>query len=437
MFIKNDVFVIAHLIIGGWGTRSEKFYKIYDIKKKKSAVISEKELNKHKDLIFNINRDRNWEKESDDFCRNVSMYIDSNYDKDILLHNFASNKKPDLSLYQYIQKEKELSKKYTIIERGEDYVIGINNRESRKMFAISDIISMSSNELTDIFNLSISVLAFYQIDAKKEIEDYLNCMENKGDYKFKNNEEEKRNLSRVIVGADYIVRSNGDIVIKQNSKRININIKRHDYSNIVLKGEYLEIRNVESFKILTGPRVLKSLEGLGENLGNVEVVLPVTLEKIESKAFMNSHIREIDLTRCKNLKYIGPGAFKFSTLEGLKIPDTVTHMGQFIVNSCKNLKYFIMPKGYETFDPTWIEACERLETLVLPEYPMNDWASNKKNCLARCLELKEIYTSEANLDIARDIVNKAIDVRRFLAKRKIINQTLSYDIRITIVRRKD
>ena len=62
MFIKNDIFVIARLaILKGFGRGAEFYYKIYSTKEKKSCVISSDELDKHKDLIYNINRDRDWE----------------------------------------------------------------------------------------------------------------------------------------------------------------------------------------------------------------------------------------------------------------------------------------------------------------------------------------------------------------------------------------
>lgn len=437
MFIKNDIFVIARLaILKGFGRGAEFYYKIYSTKEKKSCVISSDELDKHKDLIYNINRDRDWESERKEIGNNVTISISSDYDINLVLHSFASNKKPDTSLLQYIHKERDILNRYTIIERGEDYVVGINNRGKKKVFSLYDIRSMSNDEIAQSINL-ITWMQSYKVLVRAELEDYINCLENKGDYKFKDSEEEKRNLNRVTLGANYIVRSNGEIAVKQGAKRTNIFIKNHEYKEIKVKAGYNEMRDIESIKILSGPKVIGGLSNLGNTVPKLEVILPVTLEKIESSTFENASIKELDLTRCKNLKSIGAGAFRFAELKGLKIPDTVGYMGQYIAHQCLNLEYFIMPKAFKTFDPTWIEGCEHLRTLVLPEYKMESWKINARTKLAHCIGLKEIYTSEDNIKIAREITDEIIRLRRFIEKRKIMHANMNYDIKIVTVKRTD
>lgn len=420
---KQTVFVISCLVVSSgnyFDRHSERYYKIYDTKSKKSAVITEDELVKKKDLIFNVYKYTKVHRKVDNYCRGTIYISNSVYDKDLLLHNFSYNKRSNMSdMPEYLVKEKQVSKLYTIVERGEDYVIGVNNREQRKVFSIADIMTMTSDEVDEQFNMAYCNTAVYTFDYEEEVRDYLAKLPNKGDYKFKDNKEIKKNQSRITVGANYVVRSNGDIVINKKDQIVSIKINNHNYPNLNLLGDRDMLRHVRHFSVLSGPTRLKKIQELGGALPEVEVVLPSTLEKIETQALCDSHITKIDLERCKNLRVIGSGAFRNTYLKGLKLPDNVTQVGSSVAMNCVRLEWFISPRYFRTFNPSWVEGCESLKTIVLPETEMEGWKEDKKTSFSRCVNLKEIYTSEENLDIANEMAQYILDLRKFMIKRKI------------------
>lgn len=424
------------------GDTSKYFYKIYDTDSKRTAIINESEFNKKKSLIYNVYMYIERNRRVDYYCM-YTIRIEGNlYKLDQLLHNFKSNKRSEMhDIPEYMDREKVALKYYTIVERGEDYVVGVNIRGTQKIFSISDIMTLTDAEISDMFNLPVCHVASYVFDYKEEIRIYINSLKSKGDYKFKEYREEKLNQNRIVAGSDYLVRNNGDICVREvkSNDRLDIVLNRHNYNNLVLIGDPFSIRKVQTFKVLYGPKKLKKIDSLGKDLNKVEVVLPSTLESIEPSALENASIESIDLCRCKNLRYVGSGAFKYTKLEGLKIPDSVERIGSSVVQYNTRLKWFICPKNYSTFDPSWVEGCSNLETIVLPEKKMNGWRNDRRSCFSKCSKLKEIYTSEVNVEIAHEIVQGINYIRRFMEKRKIFGSTvINYeDIKVIIVRRTD
>lgn len=437
MFRKNSVFVISGIYLGNWSTHSSVYYKIYDVNSNKSTVVGKDELFKKRNSIFNINIDRPWEDEKERFTSNT-ISIDSYEDeKEKFVAEFAKNKRPDVPKdTEYYYREKALSEVYTLVKRGEDYVIGVNTRLKKKIFSIDDILSMSDTELKKVINIATNHIVADRIDYKEEIRDYIACLDNKGDYKFKGVGENEKNLSRTVMGTDYLIRNTGEIIITKDRGYVSIDIKKHNYKDLQVSGDYDDIGRIESFKVYSGPTKLCEIDSIGNNIHNVQIVLPNTLERIAPRALRFGHMQELDLTRCTKLKVIGSNAFYASYLKGLKIPDTVEKLGGGVVQNCTMLKWFICPKNFPYFNATWIQGCKSLETIVLPEGEMDEYKGNF-NSFAMCIELKEIYTSECNVAIAQEIVKEVKKIRNILAKRGTLANKEYPEIKIVVVKRTD
>ncbi len=418
----EHIFCLAQIYIEN-GKYTDTYYKLYDKKTNKVSVLSLRELTKLEDSIYNV-----YNKDPKINCLSVSL-IAGIHEEYFVIESLKKNKKPSTDPYStYTRREKEEAKKYTIIDKGEDYVIGMNLRGRKKEFSLSDILSMSKTELVELFNIDNS-----------KVRKYLENLESNGKYKYKNTNIEKENTSRLVMGSDFNVRYNGDIVINNNisnTSNVNIILRKLDSESIKVVSNGINIQNVTTFKIMTGPKKLVDIQKLGSNRSNVNIVLPNTLEKIESRAMTDCGMRELDLKRCKNLKHIGTKAFSNSNLKGLEFPDSVYFIGQFVLQDCYDLEWVIFPANIGYFDPSWILGCKNLKKLVLPYGEMEYWKSNKGTELAQCDSLTEIYTSQENVRMALEIKQEVERLRKFISKRVARGKQFN-NLKVIVVRRKE
>lgn len=90
---------------------------------------------------------------------------------------------------------------------------------------------------------------------------------------------------------------------------------------------------------------------------------PATTVTIGENAFNNTKITKIFIS--DSVKSIRDGAFAYSKLESLNIPNSVTDMGQFICESCESLCSVIVGKGLKKLPYRSFYKCSSLSTVKL------------------------------------------------------------------------
>lgn len=134
--------------------------------------------------------------------------------------------------------------------------------------------------------------------------------------------------------------------------------------------------------------------------------LPDELQSIGERNFVNTQLREVDLSNCTNVKSIGAGSFSVNNiLEKLILP---TRCEKITYGSCdrnRNLRELIFPKDLRHVDYDSLSSNHKLEKIVLPEiefnavqYIMCDGVNSYENTLSN---LSEIVTSRVNLENAK------------------------------------
>ena len=105
---------------------------------------------------------------------------------------------------------------------------------------------------------------------------------------------------------------------------------------------------------------------------NLKVILPETLEIIESGAFGGNHgLSEIDFSHCINLKEIRGGSV-FEGCIGLIEVDlskciNLTLLGNDAFNSCTNLEKVVLPKNLQRIEDGVFNTCSKLSSINLSE----------------------------------------------------------------------
>ena len=89
-----------------------------------------------------------------------------------------------------------------------------------------------------------------------------------------------------------------------------------------------------------GKNIFKGLRGMKG------ITIPSTVERIESYAFQDTDLEEVNLS--EGLAYIGEQAFGYTGIEELAIPNSVTEIGSSIIGNCRNFKRLYVGKGLKT-----------------------------------------------------------------------------------------
>lgn len=118
-----------------------------------------------------------------------------------------------------------------------------------------------------------------------------------------------------------------------------------------------------------------------------DIVIPSSVEKIESGAFYEcSNIKNIELIN-SNLEYIGDSAFAgCENLTNIIIPESVKYIDKYAFQKCKSLKEVAIPKNIKSIGSSTFEECSNLLNVKFSEglETINSYA------FRNCENLKEI-----------------------------------------------
>lgn len=218
-----------------------------------------------------------------------------------------------------------------------------------------DMAILVDNEVDDVYESLYSLL--YQSEYKERYE--YNNRFSLNRYEFINSLLYKRNTSTNI--QNYIEN------IDNYMTNYNVN-EEQAYLDLynVSKSEVEEIiANIEKFPVLKNIVIDNGIANIGDYLfysitegtdqvSNIKVILPDTINSIGEKSFMSTNF-EVSLN--VGLKEIKPYAFMFSCgLENIEIPDTVESIGQYAFSDVAYLKEIIIPENLTYLDGTTFET---------------------------------------------------------------------------------
>ena len=103
-----------------------------------------------------------------------------------------------------------------------------------------------------------------------------------------------------------------------------------------------------------------------ENENILSVVLPETIDTIDSYAFAWSSLRTISFMN-EHYHLIDDGAFESSRLESAVLPKQVNLFGRGVFGGCWKLTDVVLPETIHSIPPYTFIECESLRTIVLPD----------------------------------------------------------------------
>ena len=112
-------------------------------------------------------------------------------------------------------------------------------------------------------------------------------------------------------------------------------------------------------------------EAFGDNISIETVVMPDSIETVESKAFYNcSSLTSVTLS--DHLSSIGRSAFEKSKIKSLSIPDSVSFIGAYAFADCTGLRNLTLGNGITEWETDWgtnaaFRGCTLLSSLTLSE----------------------------------------------------------------------
>lgn len=388
--------ILQVVFIRNSGEYGEILYKLYNIDDKSFYITKGFD----KDKPYNKKMYRSNE---------ITCTIKTTLSEEELEEYLYSNEKipvdNDLYSYNICTTCTSLRNRYNIIGKSEDnnYIIGMNFYGKTKAFIKEEVLAYNTNDLS-----KLHLYYNYNVGYREHLKDYIRGLSVlKIDKKEINklNKTTKLNDILAVTGCNYTIGKNGKIYIKDANVVTDIVMKEFPYKTIVIEGCK---ENIRQFKINSGPELVCS-SGLSEMKclhGYIEVVMPKTLKKIDYNGFYNSDIQEIDISKCEELEVINSCAFSRTSLTGLTIPDSVNKIGDRLVSHCSFLEYLILPRHIDYFKYNWIEGCISLKTLVLPEDKITRVDTKCEYILGTLTELTEIWTSENNVKLAKDLACK-------------------------------
>lgn len=103
----------------------------------------------------------------------------------------------------------------------------------------------------------------------------------------------------------------------------------------------------------------------GINSGGVEFIFGDTVESIPEYIFYNwKYITKVTIG--DNVKKIGDGAFGFSSVSEVVIPDSVTTFGSGVFNQCENLTKVILSENTPSIGWGTFRNCSNLKEIIIP-----------------------------------------------------------------------
>lgn len=91
-----------------------------------------------------------------------------------------------------------------------------------------------------------------------------------------------------------------------------------------------------------------------------KITLPAKLKEIKEFTFLAcDRLKEIDFSRCEELKIIREGAFSGTIIKEFILPDSVTSIEREAFNNCDNVKRVVMPASLENLENNIFSMFER------------------------------------------------------------------------------
>lgn len=126
---------------------------------------------------------------------------------------------------------------------------------------------------------------------------------------------------------------------------------------------YPQFKNNETYSVLPGTIKLEESSFLNSDIK--EIILPSSLQLIESNAFANSKLENIDFSNA-SIRSIGDSAFENSSLNSIYLPDTIAYLGKNAFNDCSSLKEVNIPSKISSIE----EGCfayTGIKEIVIPD----------------------------------------------------------------------
>ena len=133
---------------------------------------------------------------------------------------------------------------------------------------------------------------------------------------------------------------NGVEVVTTGTVSATNRVSGYDYSGDYVFPETVTHNGVEYVITAIGSNLFYNYKGM------TSVTIPSTVKRIEKSAFQGGQLRNIYFS--EGLEFIGAEAFVNCLIEEIKIPNSVTEIGQAIVYNCPNLKTIKIGKNLET-----------------------------------------------------------------------------------------
>ena len=159
------------------------------------------------------------------------------------------------------------------------------------------------------------------------------------------------------------------------------------------------------------------------NLKNVD--FPSTLCYIGDSAFEHCEgLKKIDLSNTK-IELISNGAFSYCTsLEEIKLPDTLEKIGECAFSRCNSMSNIILPKNLKIIDNAAFEGCSSIRKIVFP----NGLKYIGIEAFYECYNLNEIHFPKG-VEISNDAFSKDTNYKKVYCYDidKMANQDFIYN----------
>ena len=133
--------------------------------------------------------------------------------------------------------------------------------------------------------------------------------------------------------------------------------------------------------------------------GCVNTVIPLDVVNIGKLAFSGNK-NLISITIPQNVTNIETGAFTWSGLERIEIPNNVIHIGEFAFQSCLQLDSLVIPESVLQIDEVAFSNCKSLSSLTI----LGDNIRLEKCAFADCKKLKDVFIyGKSKINVGEDV----------------------------------
>lgn len=138
-----------------------------------------------------------------------------------------------------------------------------------------------------------------------------------------------------------------------------------DTVKVIGKGVFKDCTRLEKVVLSEGLEIIDDYAFYG-CLSLKTVRLPSTVEKIGNSCFEESSLSD-GVVLNQGLKYIGMGAFEYTGIRELDIPETVSYIGPWAFRACEELEAVTLPKGLTDIRASLFAYCKSIREITVPE----------------------------------------------------------------------